>query len=122
MLTCASFGNDARLAHALGQHGLTDHVVDLVSAGVVEVFTLEVDLRAAHFAGHAGCVVDRRGTTHEVGQFGLEFSNEFRIVLVLGIGLTQLIQGVSERFAGKAATVRAKVAAGIGVRVFKHQD
>jgi hypothetical protein len=33
-----------------GQHGLADGVVDLVRAGVVQVFALEVDLRAADFA------------------------------------------------------------------------
>jgi hypothetical protein len=53
VLAGAGLGNDARLAHALGQHGLADHVVDLVGAGVVEVFALEVNLRAAHFAAGA---------------------------------------------------------------------
>jgi hypothetical protein len=43
-------------------------IVDLVRAGVVEVFALEVDLRAAHFAAHARGVVDGRGTADEVGQ------------------------------------------------------
>ena len=51
--------NDARLAHAPGQHGLSDGVVDLVRAGVVEVFALEEDLRAALLTAHARRVVDR---------------------------------------------------------------
>ena len=40
MLAGASFGNDARLAHAFRQHGLADGVVDFVRASVVQVFTL----------------------------------------------------------------------------------
>ena len=48
----------AGLAHALGQHGLANHVVDLMGAGVVQVLTFEVDLRATHFAAGTGCMVD----------------------------------------------------------------
>ena len=59
VLTGTGFGNHARLAHALGQHGLTDGVVDLVGAGMVQVFAFEEDLRAALFAAHAGGVIDR---------------------------------------------------------------
>ena len=42
MLACASLGNDASLAHALGEQRLTEHVVDLVRAGVIEILTLQV--------------------------------------------------------------------------------
>ena len=59
VLASACFRNDAGFAHALGQHGLTNDVIDLVRAGVVEVFALEVNLRTAHLTGHAGCVIDR---------------------------------------------------------------
>ena len=41
VLAGAGLGDDARLAHALGQQRLADHVVDLVGAGVVQVFALE---------------------------------------------------------------------------------
>jgi hypothetical protein len=47
MLAGAGFGDDARFAHAPGQQRLPDHIVDLVGAGMVQVFALEVDLRAA---------------------------------------------------------------------------
>lgn len=45
VLAGAGLGDDAGLAHAAGQQGLADGVVDLVRAGVVEVFALEQDLR-----------------------------------------------------------------------------
>jgi hypothetical protein len=47
VLTSPRFGDNPRLAHAPGQHGLADAVIDLVRAGMVEIFPLEIDLRAA---------------------------------------------------------------------------
>ena len=46
VLAGACGSNDAAPSHALGQHGLSDGIVDLVSSAVVEVFSLEVNLRA----------------------------------------------------------------------------
>ena len=43
----AGLGDDAGLAHALGQHDLAEHVVHLVRAGVVELLALEIDFGAA---------------------------------------------------------------------------
>ena len=45
VLSGAGLGNDARLAHALGEQRLTERVVDLVRAGVREVFALQKDPR-----------------------------------------------------------------------------
>ena len=61
VLARACFGNDARLAHALGQHGLSNGVVDFVRARVVQVFALQIDLCATHFTAHAGSVVNGGG-------------------------------------------------------------
>ena len=41
VLAGAGLGDQPRLAHALGQQRLAEHVVDLVRAGVVEVLALE---------------------------------------------------------------------------------
>ncbi len=43
----AGFGDDALLAHAPREQRLAERVVDLVRAGVEQVFALEVDLGAA---------------------------------------------------------------------------
>ena len=45
MLTGAGFGDDARLAHAPREQDLAEHIVDLVRAGVVQLFALEIDFR-----------------------------------------------------------------------------
>ena len=117
VLTRAGFGNDARLAHALGQHGLADGVVDLVGTGVVQVFALQVNLRTTHFTAHAGSMVNGRGATDKMRQFRFELGDEGGVVLVLGVGIFQLFDGVGQRFADKTAAVNAKVAAGVGLLV-----
>ena len=62
MLTGAGLGDDARLAHlALHQQRLAQRVVDLVRAGVGQVFALEVDLRAAEMLAQPAGIGDRRG-------------------------------------------------------------
>ncbi len=50
MLAGAGLGDDARFAHALDEQSLAHDVVGLVGAGVVQVFALDVDLRAAEMA------------------------------------------------------------------------
>ena len=47
VLARAGLGDDAGLAHAAREQNLAEAVVDLVRAGVIEVFALEIDLRAA---------------------------------------------------------------------------
>ena len=51
MLAGASFRDDAPLAHAHRQQRLSQAVVDLVRAGMQQVFALEIDLRSAQLAG-----------------------------------------------------------------------
>ena len=57
VLSGTGFGNDPLLAHFLCQQDLSQHVVDLVCTGVVQVFPLQVDLAAAQISGHAVCIV-----------------------------------------------------------------
>ena len=59
MLAGTGFGNHPGLAHALGQHGLADGVVDLVRTSVVKVLALQKDLRTTLLAAHALGMVDR---------------------------------------------------------------
>ncbi len=80
MLAGAGFGDDAALAHAPGQQRLAQAVVDLVRAGVQQIFALDVDLRAARGFGEAAGVVERRGAARVVGEQMVEF------VLESGIG------------------------------------
>ena len=76
-----------RCLPTLGQQDLADAVVDLVRAGVVELFALQINLRAAAELGQALGEVQRARAadviTLEVGQFLGEF----------GIGLGLLVLG-----------------------------
>jgi hypothetical protein len=44
MLTSTCFRNNPRLAHMLGQQSLTDRIIHLMRAGVVQILALEIDL------------------------------------------------------------------------------
>jgi len=68
-------------AHAPRQQDLADAVVDLVCAGVVQLFTLEVDLGAAAVFGQALGEVERAWATDIVALKVGQFLNEGRIFL-----------------------------------------
>ena len=44
VLSCACFGDDAGLAHAHGKQNLTETIIDLVRAGMVQLVAFEIDL------------------------------------------------------------------------------
>ena len=62
VLARAGLGDDALLAHAPRQQALAQRVVDLVRAGVQQVFALQVDLRAAQRLAQPLGEVERRRT------------------------------------------------------------
>ena len=110
MLACTCLCNDARLAHALGKQGLANGVVDLVCAGMIEVLSLEKDLRAAKFTAPAFCMVDRGWTPDIVLQVRIQFCLEFGILHVFLVGKTQFMQRLHESFGNENAAIGAKVA------------
>ncbi len=75
------FRDQAFFAHALGQQYLADAVVDLVCAGVIELFTLEVDLRATAELGQALGEVQRVWTAHVIALEIGHLFDEFRVDL-----------------------------------------
>lgn len=52
VLSGAGLGNNSRLAHLLCQQHLSQHVVDLVGTGVVQILPFQVNFRAAQIPGH----------------------------------------------------------------------
>ncbi len=113
----AGLGDDALLAHALGEQGLADGVVDLVRAGVIEVFALQVDLRTAQAVRQPLGVVDGAGAPDVVLQFVGELGLEFRIVAKAQILLAQLLDRRDQCLGHVDAAVWSEVAAFIGVTV-----
>ena len=98
VLTCAGFGDQARFAHLLRQQRLPEHVVDLVCSGVVEVFALEVDFRAAKVGGHALGQVQQAGTAGIFVEKPGQLSVEFGIVFVMLVSFVELVHGVHQGF------------------------
>ena len=83
VLAGAGLGDDARLAHALGQQDLAEAVVDLVRAGVVQLLALEIDLRAAEMLGQPLGEIERARPAGIVLSRCVELGLEGRVVLGL---------------------------------------
>ena len=78
MLAGTCFGQEAGLAHPLGQERLAQHVVDLVGSRVVEVLTLEQQT-ATQFGRKVMALRHGRGPTGVVRQEGVQGGSERRI-------------------------------------------
>src|SRR5690606_27580192 len=63
VLTCAGLRNRARLTEALREERLAQHVVDLVTTGVVKVFALQKNARPARVLGEPLHLGERRGAS-----------------------------------------------------------
>ncbi len=117
VLARARLGNDARLAHALGEQDLAQAVVDLVAARVVELVALEVDLRAALSAGlcaevfrQAFGVIDRaRAAGVMRGEVG-ECLVELGVSLGLFVRFLEIEYERHQSLGDEAAAVEAKEA------------
>ena len=113
----AGLGDDARLAHALGEQRLADGVVHLVRAGVIQVFALDVDLRAADRFGEALRVVDRARAAHVVLELPRELLLELGILAVFRVRSRELVERLAQRLRDEDAAVRAEMPGGIRRRI-----
>ena len=98
VLTSAGFGDNPLFAHFLCQQNLSQHVVDLVCAGVVQIFPLQIDLAAAQIFCHPVCVVQHRRSAGIVPEQCPVFFQKFRIIAVFGISCLQLMHCVHNGF------------------------
>ena len=114
MLAGAGFGDQSGLAHALGQQCLADGVVDLVRAGMVQIFALKVDARAAQLPAPAFGVIERAGAADVMGQIGVQFRQEFGVVAAVPPGFVQFVQGFHQRFGHEPAAVTVEMTVGVG--------
>ena len=81
MLSGAGFGDDAALAEAFGEQGLTNGVVDFVRASVVQVFAFQPDFRATVFVAEAFGMIKRGRAADVVGEFLAEARPEGGVIL-----------------------------------------
>jgi len=115
MLARAGFRDDARLAHFHREQPLADGVVDLVRAGVQQVFALQINAWAAEFCRQSRGKLQRRGTPGKIPQQAVELSLELRVAFCGFVNVLELVQRHHQCFGDVAAAVRAE-AAGRGGR------
>ena len=119
VLTGAGFGDDALRAELLREQHLADGVVDLVRAGVREVFALQPHLRAPALRQRAR-VRQRRRPADPAAQLGVKFvAGTSRIAqIAIDAGL-QAIERRHERLGHVAAAERPEAAARVGIRALQ---
>ncbi len=110
VLSGAGLGDDAGLAHALGEQGLAEHVVDLVRAGVVQVLALEEDPGSARRARRSGDLGEGAGAAGVVGQEVVELTGELGVGLGLVVLDGDLVHGGDQGLGDELAAEGAEVA------------
>ena len=118
VLARAGFGDDAALAHAGGEQRLPQRVVDLVRAGVRQVFALQKDPRAARRFRQARRLVDRRRSADVVLEQAVQFCAKRRIVAHLEIRALERFDRLDERLRHVTPAEFAEIAA--PVRIAPH--
>ena len=110
VLASSGFCDDALFAHAPGEQSLSQAVVDLVRAGVQQVFTLDINLCAArNFAQPLG-VIERSRAPGVVREQILELGLKRGIETRFEIRLLQLLERRHQDFGNVATAVGAEVA------------
>ncbi len=110
VLARTGLGDDAGLAHPLGEQRLAEHVVDLVRAGVVEVLALEDDPGAATVLGEARHLGDDAGPAGVGALQPLELADELGVDDGLAPDLLELLEGRDERLGDVASAEPAEAA------------
>ncbi len=113
MLARPGFSNDPFFPHALGKKNLPHAVVDFVSAGVIEVFSLQVNLGTAEITGQPFGVIQGGGPTAELPEIVIEFTLKLGIGLRAEILLLKLLKRMHQGFGHIAAAIGAEMSVGI---------
>src|SRR6185369_7181214 len=92
VLSRARFGDDSSLAHSPREQGLPDRVVNFVSAGVAEVFALEIDSSAAEMIGQSFGKEQRSRPAYVAGKQVVQLLMKPGIVLCDIVGGGQLLE------------------------------
>ena len=97
MLAGASLRDNARLAHASRKQSLAKTVVDLVGAGVIQVFAFQIDLRATPGFRQPFSKVQWRRPAGVGPQKFIEFGLKPGVALRLEVRGLELLQRMHER-------------------------
>ena len=114
MLTSAGFGDHTLLAHAEREERLADRVVDFVRTGVIEVFTLEPDLRATTLLRESLGKIEWRWAADIVLQERRKLGLKRGILTSLIVFNRQLIECANKSFGNVTPTKLAEAAGIVG--------
>ena len=87
MLARACFGNQPGFAHFFGQQGLSQHVVDFMRAGMIEIFPFKIYFCASQGPSEPLGVIKRTGPPGIFVEQALKFCLKLRVVFIIIIGL-----------------------------------
>ena len=110
VLSRAGFGDDAALPHAHGQQALAEAVVDLVRAGMEQVFALDVDARSAQMLGQPRSKLQRSRAAGKILEQGVQFSLETRVLTRLLVGALEFLERRNERLGNVTSAVGTETA------------
>ena len=111
MLTRAGLGNQPGFAETPGEQRLTEHIVDLVGTGVVQIFALEEDARVTRVLREARNLGDDRRSSRVGGVKCGELGRERRVGLRCTVGGFEFVEGFDEGFGNETPAVLAEVRA-----------
>src|SRR5215211_2995275 len=103
VLARTGLGDDAFLAHTVGEQDLAQGVVDLVGTGVRQILALEPDVGPAPPLGQAFGEQERGRPAHEVPRQAVSLFAELGVVPVAFVGLFELFEGVDQSLGHVAA-------------------
>ncbi len=115
VLSGPGLGDDPLLPHALGKKRLAESVVDLVGAGVGQVFPLEKDPGAAVSGREPSRIPERRRAARVVVQEPGKLGNEGSIATSLEVLALERFDGRDQGLGHEATAELAVVAAPIGI-------
>ena len=115
MLSCSGFGDDPALSHPYRQQRLPERVVDLVGAGVVEVFALQEDACPARNGRQPHCFMNGRGAADVVLQQAVELRVKTGILARGEVGAPKLLDRLDQRLWNKSSAELAEIAARIRI-------
>ena len=108
VLACARFRDQTGLSHFFCKKRLSQHVVDLVRAGMVQILPFEIDFRAAKILRHFFRKIEPRRPSRIFVKKCCEFPVKFRIVFISVIGFFQLDHRIHQRLRNVLPSVDAE--------------
>jgi len=125
VLAGASLRDHLLLAHEFGQQRLAQAVIDLVRAGVVQVFALQINLRTAELLGQPPRMEDRAWPTHVVGEQCGQFLLEVIALANFLVGEVDVVHRLLEVRWDQLAAIGAEISVGVGhggeARIGRHE-